>query len=127
MYVTLASICCGSCRSAPRLHCCVYGHTVSVGIDVMFKGKVSERPSGAVPMLLHPAGFNCVMSRTNGAPPSRDPVLPSSAVPCSKNMPYPPRTTVCCPMDQAKPMRGAGLTAWMLMHPDGVLFFPHCT
>src|SRR6202050_2712763 len=95
---------------------------------VTFNGNTSDEPFGASPMLPNPAGFVCVMSRTVGAPPSSDPVLASSAVPCSKNNPYPPRIDVLFPNgDHANPIRGAGFNTWLAMQPDGIPFFPHCT
>src|SRR5579864_9103332 len=69
------------------------------------------------------------MLRTSGALASREPVLASFPVPCSKKTPYPPRIEVLPSPhgSQAKPTRGAGLNKCPFMQLAGVPLTPHLT
>src|SRR6266478_8053286 len=65
--------------------------------------------------------LNCDELSANGGEPSRDSVLPSLPLVCSKKMPYPPRIAILpSPLgSKAKPIRGAGLNRCPLRQPSG--------
>src|ERR1700682_4473551 len=63
--------------------------------------------------------LNCDAVSDNGGDPSRDSVLASLPLVCSKKTPYPPRMAILpSPLgSQAKPMRGAGLNKCPFKQP----------
>src|SRR3984957_7171119 len=79
-------------------------------MELTDSGKSSPPP----PMLPYPTTLNCDEVRAPGGEPSRDSVLPSLPLVCSKKPPQPPRMAILpSPLgSQAKPMRGAGLKRW---------------
>src|SRR6266850_6710970 len=64
--------------------------------------------------------LNCDELSANGGEPSRDSVLPSLPLVCSKKIPYPPRMAILpSPLgSKAKPKRGAGLKRWPFKQPS---------
>src|SRR5262249_6845332 len=117
-----ASICLGNSRCTLKFHCCVYGQSTFVGIEVRLMGNALPpevmvlHPCPTFPMQAQDGTPYCVALMTPPAfalpgLPSREPVLASLPVPCSKKIPYPARMDIF-PLpkgSQAKPTRGAGL------------------
>src|SRR6478736_9409267 len=87
------------------------------GIAVTPSGKSLAPPPA--PIVLYPVRLNCEEVKTNGAVPSRDSVLPSLPLVCSKKMPYPPRMAILpLPLgSHANPIRGAGLNRCPVIQP----------
>src|SRR5215475_733319 len=127
-----ASICLGNSRCTLKFHCWVYGQSTLVGIEVRLIGNAlppdvsALHPCPILPMQAHEGTPYCVAlitppRLTFPGLPSREPVFASLPVPCSKKIPYPPRTDIF-PFPKgshAKPIRGAGLKRCPVMHAAG--------